>query len=85
MARQSWLDETTGAPMIDQYARRLTSFLDSVADGEVDDDELVRKALRTDRLSGIARELEARGLVTSAQHGDMLAPQRAVLKRESPD
>jgi len=55
MARQSWLDETTGAPMIDQYARRLTSFLDSVADGEVDDDEL--KA-QEERVTALMREIE---------------------------
>ncbi len=40
MARQSWLDEASGAPVIDQYARRLTGFLDAVADGRVDDAEL---------------------------------------------
>lgn len=55
MARQSWLDEASGAPMIDQYARQLNTFLEAVADGRVDDSEL--KA-QEGRVTALMREIE---------------------------
>ena len=55
MARQSWLDEASGAPMIDQYARQLNTFLTAVADGRVDDSEL--KA-QEGRVAALMREIE---------------------------
>ncbi len=55
MARQSWLDTTSGTPMIDQYARQLTTFLDAMADGRVDDSEL--KA-QEGRVAALMREIE---------------------------
>ena len=39
MARTSWLDEADN-PRIDNLARGLTTFLEAVADGRIDDDEL---------------------------------------------
>lgn len=55
MARQSWLDEASGAPVIDQYARQLSTFLEAVADGKVDDREL--KA-QEGRVAALMREIE---------------------------
>ena len=40
MARQSWLDEDSNEVKIDDYAQRLTSFMDAMADGRIDDAEL---------------------------------------------
>lgn len=40
MARSNWLDENTQEVKIDDYARQLTSFIDAMADGRVDDGEL---------------------------------------------
>ena len=39
--RVNWFDEKTQTPLIDQYARNLTSFLESMADGKIDDSERV--------------------------------------------
>ena len=40
MARSSWLDEETQEVKIDDYAQQLTSFIDALADGRIDDAEL---------------------------------------------
>lgn len=40
MVRSSWLDEDTQEVKIDDYARELSSFMDALADGRVDDTEL---------------------------------------------
>ncbi len=40
MARTSWLDESQKNVRIDDYARQLTSFVEAMADGRVDDGEL---------------------------------------------
>ena len=40
MVRSTWLDEDTQEVKIDDYARQLTSFIDALADGRVDDAEL---------------------------------------------
>jgi hypothetical protein len=64
MARQSWLDEASGTPMIDQYARQLTTFLDATADGHVDDTEL--KA-QEGRVAALMREIEP--MLDEKQHG----------------
>ena len=53
--RQSWLDETTQTPRIEQYARQLDTFLQTMADGVVDDTEV--KAQES-RLAGLMREIE---------------------------
>lgn len=55
MARQSWLDEASGTPLIDQYARQLGTFLEAVADGRVDDAEL--KA-QEGRVTALMRAIE---------------------------
>jgi hypothetical protein len=39
-SRQSWLDEATQTPLIEEYARQLGSFLEAVADGRINRKEL---------------------------------------------
>ena len=48
--RQSWLDEKTQVPQIDQYAQKLTSFATAMADGRIDDGELREQEQRLTRL-----------------------------------
>ena len=43
--RTHWLDESTDAPLIHDYASRLSSFLEAMADGKIDDSELPETAL----------------------------------------
>ena len=38
--RQQWLDEATQTPLIDDYTEKLTTFIDTMADGHVDHAEL---------------------------------------------
>ena len=38
--RRHWFDEKTHAPLIEEYARHLDTFLSTMADGKVDDGEL---------------------------------------------
>lgn len=44
--RANWFDAKTQMPLIDQYARNLTSFVDSMADGKVDADEIEAQEAR---------------------------------------
>ena len=46
MARQSWLDEETQEVRIDEYTQQLGSFIDTLADGRVDADELAAQETR---------------------------------------
>lgn len=55
MARQSWLDETTQTPLIDDYAKQLGSFIDALADGRIDASEL---ASQEGRLVAAMKEVE---------------------------
>ena len=55
MAQQSWFDEKTQTPLIDQHARQLESFLKTMADGVVDDAEV--KA-QEGRLVALMKEVE---------------------------
>jgi hypothetical protein len=55
--RASWLDPKSHAPLIDQYARRLTSFMTAMADGKVDDSELDEQEAR---LVKLMKEIEPR-------------------------
>ena len=50
MARQSWLDDETQTPLIDDYARQLSSFLDAMADGRIDEDEVQAQEQRVAKL-----------------------------------
>ncbi len=40
MARKSWLDETTSLPTLDKQVEKLEHFVDALADGVIDSDEL---------------------------------------------
>ncbi len=53
--RIQWFDDKSGAPLIDGYARQLASFLEALADGQVNDAEV--KA-QEDRLVKLMKEVE---------------------------
>ena len=53
--RTSWLDDSSQAPVIDQQARKLTSLLDALADGRIDDSEL---ASQEKRVVALMKEIE---------------------------
>ncbi len=44
--RTDWLDETTDTPLIGQYAERLGTFLDAMADGRIEAHELEAQEAR---------------------------------------
>src|SRR5260221_13654545 len=44
--RTPWFDDKTATPLIDQHARKLTSFTDALADGKVDDGEIKSQETR---------------------------------------
>jgi hypothetical protein len=50
-----WFDETSDTPMLSEYARKLDSFCDAVADGRVTTAELEEQE---ERLVGLMREVE---------------------------
>lgn len=45
-ARQSWLDDESQTPLIDEYTQRLSSFVEAIADGHIDDHELATQEQR---------------------------------------
>jgi hypothetical protein len=53
--RVNWFDDKTQTPVIDQYARKMTTFLDVLADGKVDDREI--KAQES-RVVDLMKEIE---------------------------
>jgi hypothetical protein len=55
MSRISWFDDKSQTPQIEQHARNLTSFIDALADGRIDDGEL--KA-QEERLTALMKEVE---------------------------
>ncbi len=55
--RAKWLDDKTGAPTIEKYARQLTTFIDALADGEVQDSEVKEQEAR---LTKLMKEVEPR-------------------------
>ncbi len=50
-----WLDEQTQAPVIDRLARQLDSFIETMADGRVDEKEL---ASQENRVVELIKEVE---------------------------
>ena len=48
--RSSWLDDESNKPIIDRYARKLTSFVEAMADGRVDAQEVAAQEARLVRL-----------------------------------
>ena len=53
--RVSWIDEETQAPVIDEYARQLESFVETFAEGRVDEAELTAQE---GRLTELMKEIE---------------------------
>src|SRR5579864_1790848 len=43
MTRVSWFDEKTHMPVIDEQVHKLSSFVDAMADGVIDDAELEKQ------------------------------------------
>jgi len=39
-SRLAWLDEKTETPLVDDYGKRLATFLEAIADGKIDNHEL---------------------------------------------
>jgi hypothetical protein len=60
--KQSWLDDKA-TPQIDGYVQKLTTFVDAMADGHVDDKEL---AAQEKRLVALLKEVEP--TLSDAQH-----------------
>jgi flagellin-specific chaperone FliS len=63
MPRQSWLDDETQMPLIDNYARQLGSFMDAIADGKVEEAEV---RAQEQRVVQMMKELEPQ--LDDAQH-----------------
>jgi len=62
-ARHSWFDETGEHPVIEQAVQQMTTFIDTMADGVVTDDELHAQEGRL-----IAKMKEVEALLNDAQH-----------------
>ncbi len=61
--RTSWFDETTQTPLIDKYARELDTFIQTMADGQVDEGEI---RAQEGRLVALMKEVEP--LLDDATH-----------------
>ncbi len=48
--RASWLDAGSNKPLIDRYARQLTSFMEAMADGRIEASEMQAQEARLTRL-----------------------------------
>ena len=48
--RINWFDDQTQVPMIEQHARQLTTFVDAMADGKVDEKEIKSQEARVYQL-----------------------------------
>jgi hypothetical protein len=55
--RQSWLDDKTDTPQIDKYARQLDTFIQTMADGKVDEKEI---QAQEKRLVKLMKDIEPR-------------------------
>lgn len=62
--RQKWFDEASHEPLIDDYARHLESFIQTMADGVVDDSEI---QAQEERLISLMKEVEP--LLDDETHG----------------
>jgi hypothetical protein len=64
-AKQSWLDDKAN-PLIDSYVQKLSTFVDAMADGRIDDREL---AGQEQRLVASLKEVEP--TLNDAQHAQV--------------
>jgi ribosomal protein S13 len=63
MTRISWFDEETHMPVIDEQVHKLSTFVDAMADGVIDDAELHKQQ------SSVVQAMEAvEGDLTDEQH-----------------
>lgn len=63
MTRVSWFDESTNMPVIDEQVHKLSSFVDAMADGVIDDAELDRQ-----QASVVAAMKAVEGELSDQQH-----------------
>ena len=61
-ARQSWLDPSTDAPLINKYTEELSTFIEAMADGKVDAPELAEQEAR---LLKLMKDVERGGEVVA--------------------
>jgi len=66
MARQSWLDDKAQTPLIEGYVQKLSTFVEALADGRVEDAEV--KAQET-RLVALMKQVEP--TLNDAQHAQV--------------
>jgi hypothetical protein len=66
MPRTSWLDEDQKTVRVDDYARNLTTFVDAIADGRIDNAEMTAQEQRVVKLM---QEIEPK--LDDATHGRM--------------
>src|SRR5688572_3048384 len=61
--RESWLDQALQTPLIDQHVQKLSSFVEAMADGHIDERELEGQEKR---LVAVMKEVEP--TLDDAQH-----------------
>lgn len=64
--KQSWLDDKAQTPLIDGYVQKLTTFVEAMADGRIDDQEL---SAQEQRLTTLMKEVEP--TLSDAQHAQV--------------
>ena len=64
--KQSWLDEKAQTPQIDTYVQKLSSFVDAMADGHIEDAELHDQEKRL-----VATMKEVEPSLNDAQHAQV--------------
>jgi hypothetical protein len=64
--RQSWLDNELQTPLIDKQVQKLSTFIDALADGRIDDAEL---RAQEQRLATVIKEVEP--ALNDAQHAQV--------------
>ena len=65
-SKQSWLDDKAQTPVIDGYVQKLTTFVEAMADGRIDDKEL---QAQEQRLTTLMKEVEP--ALSDAQHAQV--------------
>jgi hypothetical protein len=65
-AKQSWLDDKAQTPLIDGYVQKLGTFVEAMADGHIDDNELRQQE---QRLTTLMKEVEP--TLSDAQHAQV--------------
>jgi hypothetical protein len=64
--RQSWLDESTQAPLIDEYTQKLSTFMEAMADGRIDSAEM---STQERRLVELMKKVEPQ--LSESLHGEV--------------